>query len=208
MAPKDTPEGFLVSGGRVPAGQDSARMTLTAPRKAPPEPVRLHLEGRARIGDDIVTHAVVPCEDVMQAFLYRHLLPSQELLVAVTRGGRFAPAAAPLEEETFRIPAGGSARVSFKAPQRSVPDPLILELSDPPEGMTLRDVTRLPDGFSLQLTIEADTLQIGDAGNAIVEIFTERTIQPKGEDGEKKPPRTRRVSLGYLPAVRFVVVRP
>jgi len=82
---KDSSAGFKLAGGRIPAGRDRVRMTLTAPLAAPEQPVALNLEGRATIGDSMVSHPAVPAEDMMQAFLYRHLVPSQELLVFVQK---------------------------------------------------------------------------------------------------------------------------
>ena len=46
---KDAPKGFKLSGGRVPANQDQAKLTLTAPNASQPEPINLYLEGRAKI---------------------------------------------------------------------------------------------------------------------------------------------------------------
>jgi len=41
--------------------------------------------GRATIGEKLVIHQAVAAEDMMQAFLYRHLVPANELLVTVAR---------------------------------------------------------------------------------------------------------------------------
>jgi hypothetical protein len=90
----DAPRGFTLSGGPIAADSDHARLTLTAPRQAPNQPVTLHLEGRAKIGDQIVRRPVAAADEMMQAFLYRHLVPSQELVVLVQRPRR-APAAQP-----------------------------------------------------------------------------------------------------------------
>jgi hypothetical protein len=46
-------------------------------------PVNVTLVGTAKIGEREVVHAVVPCEDKMQAFLWRHLLPAETLPVWV-----------------------------------------------------------------------------------------------------------------------------
>jgi hypothetical protein len=46
-------------------------------------PVNVTLVGTAKIGDREVVHAVVPSEDKMQAFLWRHLLPAETLPVLV-----------------------------------------------------------------------------------------------------------------------------
>ncbi len=86
---KDAPPGFRLSPDRVPAGQDQVKLTLTAPRQADEQPISLHLEGHATIDGKEMIRPVVPAEDMMQAFLYRHLVPAQELLVGVGGGWRF-----------------------------------------------------------------------------------------------------------------------
>lgn len=47
------------------------------------EPIPITLEGKAKIWGKEVTHDAIPAEDRMQAFLWRHLVPSQELQVLV-----------------------------------------------------------------------------------------------------------------------------
>jgi len=85
---KDAPAGFTLLGGPIAAESDNVRMTLTAPRKSPTQPMTLHLEGHAKIGNQIISRPVIPAEEMMQAFLYRHLVPSQELVVSVQKPKR------------------------------------------------------------------------------------------------------------------------
>jgi len=83
LAVKDGPKGTSLRDGLVPAGEDLARITLAVPPLREKEPFSLTLEGRATIDGREVSHPVVPAEDMMQAFEYRHLVPSQELKVEV-----------------------------------------------------------------------------------------------------------------------------
>ncbi|MCX6907625.1 MAG: hypothetical protein NTY01_06230, partial [Verrucomicrobia bacterium] len=45
--------------------------------------VNITVVGSAKIGDQEITHAAVPSEDRMQAFLWRHLVPAKDLKVLV-----------------------------------------------------------------------------------------------------------------------------
>jgi len=205
---KDAPPGFALSGGRVPSGRDRVRMTLTAPREPVDQPVALQLEGRARIGGETVSRPVVPSEDVMQAFLYRHLVPSQELTVIV-RPTRWRPLPVELAGlGPVRIPAGGTAPVRLNTPRLARLGEIKLELWEPPEGITLQDVRVVPGGLAFQLKVEGEAAKSGFAGNLIVEVFRETEVKKEGEDGAKPATQTRRVSLGVLPAIPFVVVQP
>jgi len=93
LALKDAPSGFTLSGGKVPAGQEQAKVTLKVPAMPRTEPLSLHLEGRAIIEGQEVVRPAVPAEDMMQAFFYRHLVPAKDLKVAVI--GRAKPGPRP-----------------------------------------------------------------------------------------------------------------
>ncbi len=88
LALRNAPDGFKLSGSSLTGTQEQVRVTLKAPAAPLPEPVTLVLEGRARIGDNEVVHAAVPADDMMQAFIYRHLVPAQEWKIAVMEGRR------------------------------------------------------------------------------------------------------------------------
>ena len=203
IALKDAPAGFELNGGRIHAGRDRVRMTLTAPAKAPNQPVALQLEGHAQISGQTVSHPAVPAEDMMQAFLYRHLVPSQELLVAVKKSKWPVPPTELAGRGLVRIPAGGTAQVRIKTPQRKVLRDIQLELNEPPEGVTLHDVTVVPEGLAFRLKADKDAMKSGFADNLIIEAFAKRVRRDQGGKTSKKK---QRVSLGVLPAIPFEIV--
>ena len=63
--------------------QQVARVQIKTDLKETKEPVNLIIEGRATVGGTQVAHGAVPAEDRMQAFLWRHLVPAQELKALV-----------------------------------------------------------------------------------------------------------------------------
>jgi len=199
---KNASAGFVLRGARIPAGCDHIRMTLAAPPKAPARPVDLQLEGRARIDGRTVRRPVVPAENKMQAFLYRHLVPAQQLLVLVQKAKWRVPPIELASESPVRIPAGGSAEVRIKARRGSALKEMVLELKEPPKGVTLSDVTVVPEGLAFQLKADQETAA-GLADNLIVEVFRETT--PKAQEG-KPAPKKRRYSMGVLPAIPIEIV--
>jgi len=201
---KDTHLDFVLEGGRIPSGRDRVRMTLRAPYEAPDKPIALNFEGRARIDGQTVKHRVVPAENVMQAFLYRHLVPSQELLVAVKQSRWRVPPMKLAGGGLIRIPAGGTTRVRIKTRRRPALRELKLEINDPPKGLSLEDVTVVRDGLSFRLKAEKNAPSSGFADNLIVEGFREFT--PKAKKG-KKVNHKRRFSVGFLPAIPIEVVQ-
>ena len=91
IALKDAPEGFKLSGSRIPASTNEVKLTLTAPFTRTREPFAIALEGHARVAGMDIARPVVPAEDMMQAFFYRHIVPAMELQVAVTGRGPQRP---------------------------------------------------------------------------------------------------------------------
>ncbi|MBM4038981.1 MAG: hypothetical protein FJ290_10765 [Planctomycetes bacterium] len=207
LALKDAPAGFALDGGRIPTGRDRVRITLAAPAKPLDRPVVLRLEGRAELGGKTLTRPVSPSDDVMQAFLYRHLAPSRELMMAVTKSGPRGLPAELAQRGPVRVPANGSVQVRLKTTQRPGGD-IKLALNEPPEGVTLHDVKPLPDGLAFQLRAQGAAAKVGFADNLIVEVTTDNAAQPKGKGAGKGGGQSQRISLGLLPAIPFVVVQP
>ena len=87
------PDGFTLKGPPLTAEKDSVRLTLKAPAKAARAPITLRLSGRARINGRQVTRKVVPADNMMQAFVYRHLVPAKDLKVAVLGKAKRKPTA-------------------------------------------------------------------------------------------------------------------
>jgi len=200
---KDASTGFKLNGGRIPAGRDSVRMTLTAPENTPGRPVALQLEGRVRIGGRMVNRPVFGADDVMQAFLYRHLVPAKEFMVLVQKAKWRAPPVEIVGGSPVRIPAGGSADVRIKTRRGAALKEMKLELHEPPEGLTIGNVSVVADGLTFQLKAEKDAVQSGFADNLIVEAF--REYRPKQKDGTLSNQK-QRYSMGVFPAIPIRVV--
>ncbi len=213
----DAPAGFVLNGTRIPAGKDSLEVRLGAPRGVPRQVFPVRLEGRAEVGGETVSRPAVAAEDMMQAFLWRFLVPRQELLVAVagirpvpTVWQPLLPGARLTSATPVRVPLGGAARVEIAAPQ-TLADPartalasVRFRLANQPRGVTLRQADAGPAGIAVELTADANCALPGDAANVIVEAFADAT--PAG--GPPTAPARSRVSLGVLPAIPYEVVRP
>ena len=204
----DAPQGFGLAGGKIPAGKDSAEVKVTAPPRTTPGPVELQLEGSAQIDGRAVSRPVEPAEDQMQAFLWRHLVPSQEL-VAVVRPARGGPGrggrngvmvrlpAGIKAPPTARVPAGGDAQVRINIPGVMRAAGLLhLELSNPPEGVSIADVRVVPGGVTFRVKAEGKAAEVGYKAELTVGAFLQRPGGP------------RRAQLGTLPPVSIEVVSP
>jgi hypothetical protein len=206
LALQDAPTGFKLTGAKVPANQDQVRLTLMAPPEPTEEPLRLSLEGRALVQGHAVLHPAVPAEDMMQAFAYRHLVPATELDVVVS--GRFMNRM-PLKilsATPVKIPAGGTARVRVGAPSSAFADRFRLELNDPPEGITLGNVSPISEGVEIELCSDATKAKPGLKGNLIVNIKPGQALIAAQKN--KKQANQMRPAVGTLPAIPFEVVQP
>jgi hypothetical protein len=201
LALKDAPPGFTLSGGKIPAGQEQVKATLAGPALPTDERFQLELEGRATIAGVPVSRPVVPADDLMQAFFYRHLVTAQELPVTVA--GRFGQRGAVkiLSPLPLIIPAGGSARVAVGFPRGPFIDRMQFELSDPPPGLVLEGTTLNKSGVELVLQSDAALFKAGLKGNLIVNVSAARTSKPAKGAGAG-----RRAAVGTLPAIPFECV--
>jgi hypothetical protein len=217
---KDNPEGLVLSGGLVPAGQDRVRVTLSVAPWAAVEPLSVSLEGRALIGSEEVVRTAVAADDMMQAFAYKHLVPAGSLRVVLADSGRFRPGASVrkpppegrrfhqspssvVSEQPAKIPAGGTAEVQIRGPWQGGRDEMQLELSDPPDGIVVDKVAWQDRTVTLTLRSDAEKAKPGLRGNLIANAFQKRT-----ETNKEGKTREYRSFMGPLTAIPFEVVKP
>jgi len=203
---RGAPEGFTLSGGVVPSGQDQIRLTLNVPPVRLAEPISLSLEGRGMIQGKTVVRRAAPAEEMMQAFAYRHLVPADSLrLTVLARGGVRVPPRI-VGDQVVKIPAGGTVRVRVAIPAVRAFEKIELALSEPPEGIELRDLVVTQAGAEFVLQADATKAKAGLRGNLIVTVSGERVPPPGGN--QQGPAARRRLPLGTLPAISFEVITP
>ncbi len=93
------PAGFSATPATLVATQAVGRIRIKAGSAATNGPVTLSLVGTAKAGENMIVREAVPAEDRMQAFLWRHLVPAQELKVCV-----YNPKATPPGSQSAREP--------------------------------------------------------------------------------------------------------
>ncbi len=95
---KDPPEGFSAAPVALSGSQEIARLNLKTTLTATQEPVTLCVQGSAQIQGREVVHQGIPAEDRMQAFLWRHLVPAEDLRAMV-----FDPSFQPPPKRVSRV---------------------------------------------------------------------------------------------------------
>jgi len=203
LALQGAPPGFTLSGGRVPEGQEQVRLTLTVPPTPQKEPLGLLLEGRATIQAAEVVRPVVPAEDMMQAFAYRHLVPVNELIVSVSGRVMSNTTVRILSETPVKIPAGGTARVRVGVPPGTFFDQIQVELDEPPEGIVIQSQSPGREGTEIVLQTDRAGVKPGLKGNLIANAYAAKAQEPGREQSQGG---RRRIPLGMLPAIPFEIV--
>ena len=193
-----SPEGFVLSGGRIPAGCDSVSATLTFPetfKAGSPQPVEI--TGTAEIPGSKVSRKAIPADDRLQAFIYHHLVPAPELL-AYSPPNR--PPKKPLRtsEEIVRIPPESAGLAKAFIPQGLEKNRVRAELKNPPEGIWIEKVTPGQDGVDIAFRADPSKAKPGSQGNLVVELTAGRAATPTDKDQSEK-----RWSLGLLPAIPY-----
>ncbi len=203
---REAPAGFSLGGARVPMNQDKVRITLAFPANPPGETLTLNFEGQATIQGREIVRPALPAEDMMQAFAYRHLVPARELRVALSGRAMARANLRMLGETPVKIPLGGAARIQFASGARAFAPQLQLELSDPPDGISLQNVTPSFGGTEIVLQCDAAKVKSGQNGNLIVNAFA---AGAGGARGSVRPQgNQRRAPVGTLPAIPFEIVPP
>jgi len=116
---KDPPPGISAGGAVIAGSEPVAKLTIRADSGVKPGLFDLTVEGRWQMDSYEVVREAVPAEDRMQAFLWRHLVPAQDLKAIVpdpSSDSSSRPRAKPVAKAPAK-PAEGGAQPKFDRSQ-------------------------------------------------------------------------------------------
>jgi len=198
---KDAPPGFRLHAARVPDGQDRVRLTLAAPPINTKEAISLSLVGRSTLGGQEVVRTVEPAEDMLQAFIYHHVVPVSEFKVLVSGRDPGNTTARYLSDLPVKIPAGGTGKLRVAVVSDVSFDQVRLQLDEPPDGLSIKDQTPRRNETEVVFECDAGKLKPGLKGNLILNAYA-----GKQESSAKKKTTLRQTPMGMLPALPFEIV--
>jgi hypothetical protein len=200
----DPPEGFTMSAAKIAADKDQVQLTLRVAPLPQEAPVRVNLEGRATIEGREVVRLAIPAENMTQAFEYRHLVPAEDLEVAVS--GRFTlrATATLLSELPVKIPAGGTARIRIGITPRSLIGKFQITLRYPTGGVTVERVSTSRDALEIILQSDGTKGRRGFRGSLALVAALEKPADPV----QAKQQASLRNLLPTFPSVPFEIVAP
>ena len=108
---KDLPEGLTSRPVTLAGTRDVTRLAVKTTLRNMDKPVSLNVVGSAKIQEREVVHQAVPAEDRMQAFLWRHLMPAQQLMALVYNNSYRMP------NTRVRPPISEEAKAAVKKPK-------------------------------------------------------------------------------------------
>jgi hypothetical protein len=102
-------------------------------------------------------------------------------------------------DRRISLPVDGTAPVEVAVPPR-LAGQVRLELSEPPEGVSIQSVSSGREGMTLLLRVEGAKAKPGLKGNLIVNAFVDRPVNGPARAAVRQQP------IGTLPAIPFEIV--
>jgi len=97
------------------------------------------LEGTATIGDRLLVRKAVPAEKVMQAFGVKHIVPTKEFIMVITKSSSFSLSTETPPGKVLEVPQGGEVKVVVKVSRKDgTKGPIKLAVDQPPKGVRLK----------------------------------------------------------------------
>jgi hypothetical protein len=194
LAVQNLPPGFAASDAIIQAGQPQAKLTITAPPDAPSSVFSPAIVGTATLNNQPLTRTAVGAEDVMQAFSYRHVVPTKEFVVAVIETSLFSLSTnAP--PQGLEVKQGAEAQVVIKAARKEgAKFPINLAVVDAPLGITVKIAPIPADQDEVPITF---TVPAQAPAGAKVNLILNGTMAADKESATRTAPA---VSIKILPA--------
>lgn len=135
----DAPHGIELQKAVIPEGAGSASIIIAASKDAERQMTELEISGTGDCGRTVRRRAV-PAEDMMQAFIYRHLVPSEKLLVQVAEPDPATVVLKLPQNGIIRARSGTDVTISAAVTvnQTVQGGAVKLSLSNPPEWLSLQ----------------------------------------------------------------------
>jgi hypothetical protein len=207
LALLDPPPGFWLSGAILPGNADHVQLTLTVPATPPEDPVVLEMAGRSRGKGNgpMITRPAVPAENMMQAFIWRHLVPVEDWAVIVSgKPGPKPPFDIVMPGPRILLPVGGDVYVPVRPANKNVnPEELFVTLNEP-KGVTAKIAIDAMGAFAVKITTDAEKVEPGSRGNLLLHAHRLATPNATKENPNPKPWRT---DFGYFPAIPFEIAK-
>ena len=196
-------EGLRLDGARIPSGQDKIELTVTLPTTPFHAPKPLDIEGWAVINGKSTSRPAIPAEDMMQAFIYHHLVTVDELLLSNIETS-LPRKQSRWKGDLLKLEHGRSTTISLDSPTEVDRSQLSLKIEprNLPPGVKMEKASAENEIIAITLST-ASTANIGLEGNLLFDLFIERKKPSNNQrQGGKK---STFLPAGTLPAIPFKI---
>ncbi len=181
---KNLPEGFKVSGNKIPKGKDSCFVYITAPNDTPIQTLSLEVEGIADYNGKKIQRKLLPCDNMMQAFYYWHLTPAKDFVMTITqRNGVFKGKYNKLEVQPLpknkivKIYANEKTNIKIGKCGRKSNQGIICKAKGLPEGLKMEWLGEWKGELFLSILVDNNSkkkAKIGTKGEMSVDFVARR----------------------------------
>ena len=205
---KKGPKGSTISGKTIPEGVKKIQITIATPRKLKKGLYDIALAAKADVNGKTIVHNVVPTDEIMQAFLYTHLVPTEKAVLNIAKKG-WLPVKAIMPKDVTIIAPG--EKINFKLQdylywenlkkrkKKIEIQEINFELISPPKGLKLTK-NGYKDKHHL-MTLEAAPDTKPWTGNLIIECSAKGTWKNNGNSGIYN------YVIGALPAIPLKILK-
>jgi hypothetical protein len=182
LSVQNAPQGIELQRAVIPAGADTARIVIAARTVAKEKVGPLEIAGTADCGSQKLCRRAVPAEDMMQAFLYRHWVSAQQLLVQVCEPQPVEVDLSFSEGDVFKARPGSEIviKAAVKWNQKAQKG-IRLTLAEPPEWLTLKNGALSGKGGNIILTVNPNA-EPGDTATVLLNGTISIGKTPKDPD--------------------------
>ena len=152
------PSKYTTSSTVFKKGQNQLRMTLTAPENAGLGAIDLKIKGRSETKNSTIERNAEPVEEQMQAFHYKHLLPTRDFLATVVPPLPFSISHSIPNDSVLKLVKDSAITFNVKV-KRSADFklPIQLTLDGPKNGLKMKPVIVPVDQSEAMVTLVVNT---------------------------------------------------
>ncbi|MCA8988379.1 MAG: PPC domain-containing protein, partial [Planctomycetaceae bacterium] len=192
VALDDPPDGFELHGGSIPADAESMQMTLRIPDTHLGGRIPLSMSGTGHTprGGSTMKRPALPAENMMQAFIWYHLVPVDEwnIIVNERRTARQPPLELAESKDPIAIVGGHERFIPARLTASNVSaSELRVELLSPPPGISAEIVTDGGGHSALKIVAESGTAPESWQGNLLMRLSQEKVREPTPTDLNPAP---------------------
>jgi hypothetical protein len=192
------PQGMQLNHAQVAAGQNEVWATLQWHGAKRFDLETLQIEAVAQGSGREARRPVVPADNSMQAFLWRHLLPAQELRALSLASYKRVAVDSEGVGEVLDFAKGKVIDLVLPVTGKTKgAENIQFKLSEAPEGVELVSSTLDGTGLHLQFKCADELAMDGSSGNVIVEAFQRWENKKNKKSGQS--------SAGMLPAIPYQI---